>query len=169
MNEDSKYPETGGVNKPIAGGGTSNRDWWPNQLNLKILHQNPPAMNPLGETFDYAKEFKTLDLKAVKKDLENDVRAFNGLGYFRMLTENGPRARLTWAMLRRAAEDRRTLVASLPRGLNGSVEIVDCRQKVECQRRLRERSFGIATIRSNMAVNTSSAARTCSTTMPRTG
>ena len=51
--------------------------------------------------------------EAVKKDLENDVRAFNGLGYFRMLTENGPRARLTWAMLRRAAEDRRTLVASL--------------------------------------------------------
>ena len=51
--------------------------------------------------------------EAVKKDLENDVRAFNGLGYFRMLTENGPRARLTWAMLRRAPEDRRTLVASL--------------------------------------------------------
>ena len=51
--------------------------------------------------------------EAVKKDLENDVRAFNGLGYFRMLTENGPRARLTWAMLRRAAEDRRILVASL--------------------------------------------------------
>jgi hypothetical protein len=51
--------------------------------------------------------------EAVKKDLENDVRAFNGLGYLRMLTENGPRARLTWAILRRAAEDRRTLVASL--------------------------------------------------------
>ena len=47
------------------------------------------------------------------KDLENDVRAFNGLGYLRMLTENGPRARLTWAILRRAAEDRRTLVTNL--------------------------------------------------------
>lgn len=51
--------------------------------------------------------------EAAKKDLENDVRAFNGLGYLRMLTENGPRARLTWAILRRALEDRRTLVASL--------------------------------------------------------
>ncbi|TFL17520.1 catalase/peroxidase HPI [Jannaschia formosa] len=46
-----------------------NRDWWPNQLNLKILHQNPPAMNPLGEAFDYAEEFKKLDLAAVKADL----------------------------------------------------------------------------------------------------
>ena len=42
----------------------------------------------------------------MKKDLENDVRAFNGLGYLKMLTENGPRARLTWAILRRAAEER---------------------------------------------------------------
>ncbi|GIV70225.1 catalase/peroxidase HPI [Caldilinea sp.] len=46
------------------------RDWWPNQLNLKILHQNPPAGNPLGEDFDYAEAFSTLDLKAVKKDIE---------------------------------------------------------------------------------------------------
>ena len=51
--------------------------------------------------------------EAVKKDLENDVRAFTGVGYLRMLTENGPRARLTWAILRRAPEDRRTLVAFL--------------------------------------------------------
>ncbi len=49
--------------------GTSNRDWWPNQLNLNILHQHSPLSNPMGETFDYAKEFKTLDLAAVKKDL----------------------------------------------------------------------------------------------------
>ena len=47
----------------------SNRDWWPNQLNLKILHQNTALANPLGEAFDYAKAFKSLDLKAVKKDL----------------------------------------------------------------------------------------------------
>jgi catalase-peroxidase len=47
----------------------SNRDWWPNQLNLKILHQNSALSNPLGEAFDYAKEFKKLDLKALKKDL----------------------------------------------------------------------------------------------------
>ena len=51
--------------------------------------------------------------EAVKKDLENDVRAFTGVGYLRMLTENGPRARLTWAILRRAPEDRRTLIAAL--------------------------------------------------------
>jgi len=51
-------------------GSQSNKDWWPNQLNLKLLQQNPPIINPMGEKFDYAKEFKSLDLKAVKKDLE---------------------------------------------------------------------------------------------------
>src|SRR6187401_1462936 len=50
--------------------GRSNRDWWPNQLNLNALHTNHPAGNPMGESFDYAEEFKTLDLKAVKKDIE---------------------------------------------------------------------------------------------------
>ena len=55
--------------KAIAGGGTSNREWWPNQLNLKILHQHSAFSNPLGEDFDYAKEFKSLDLAALKKDL----------------------------------------------------------------------------------------------------
>ncbi len=49
--------------------GTSNRDWWPNQLNLHILHQHSPKSNPMGEKFNYAEEFKSLDLKAVKKDL----------------------------------------------------------------------------------------------------
>jgi len=52
-----------------AGGGTSNRDWWPNQLNLNILHQHSSLSNPLGEDFNYAEEFKKLDLKALKKDL----------------------------------------------------------------------------------------------------
>ncbi|WP_424832292.1 catalase/peroxidase HPI [Ruegeria sp.] len=47
----------------------TNRDWWPNQLNLSILHQHAPASNPMGETFDYAEEFKKLDLKALKEDL----------------------------------------------------------------------------------------------------
>ena len=58
---------------PVAGQaprGRSNRDWWPNQLNLKVLHQNPPARNPMGEDFNYAEEFKTLDLDALKKDIE---------------------------------------------------------------------------------------------------
>jgi catalase-peroxidase len=49
--------------------GTSNRDWWPNQLDLDILHQNSSLSNPMGEEFDYAREFRKLDLKAVKKDL----------------------------------------------------------------------------------------------------
>ncbi len=47
----------------------TNRDWWPNQLNLSILHQRSPASNPMGEAFDYAEEFKKLDLKALKEDL----------------------------------------------------------------------------------------------------
>jgi catalase-peroxidase len=68
-NEDSKCPVTGQARKPIAGGGTSNRDWWPNQLNLKILHQNSPLSNPMGMDFNYAEEFKKLDLGALKKDL----------------------------------------------------------------------------------------------------
>ena len=52
-----------------AGGGTSNRDWWPNRLNLDILRQHCAKSDPMGEGFDYAKEFKSLDLKALKKDL----------------------------------------------------------------------------------------------------
>jgi catalase-peroxidase len=56
-------------NKPAFGRGTTNRDWWPNQLNLKILNQNCPLSNPLGQGFNYAEEFKKLDLEALKKDL----------------------------------------------------------------------------------------------------
>jgi catalase-peroxidase len=59
----------GGRIKEPTGRGTSTQDWWPNQLNLKILHQNCSIVNPMGETFNYAKEFKTLDFKALKKDL----------------------------------------------------------------------------------------------------
>jgi len=69
MNEDSKCPVTGKTNKPTASRGTSNRDWWPNQLNLKILHQNSYMSNPMGQAFNYAEEFKKLDLEALKKDL----------------------------------------------------------------------------------------------------
>ena len=49
--------------------GRSNRDWWPNQLNLNALHTNHPAGDPMGSQFNYAEEFKTLDLDAVKKDI----------------------------------------------------------------------------------------------------
>ncbi|MEQ9404693.1 MAG: catalase/peroxidase HPI [Cyclobacteriaceae bacterium] len=62
-------PFHGGEVKQSAGGGTSNRDWWPNQLNLNILRQHSSKSNPMGEDFNYAEEFKKLDLKAVKKDL----------------------------------------------------------------------------------------------------
>jgi catalase-peroxidase len=61
--------EMGRFHEQIAGGGTTNRDWWPNQLNLDILHQRSSKSNPMGEGFNYAKEFKSLDLEAVKKDL----------------------------------------------------------------------------------------------------
>jgi len=69
MNEDSKSPVTGSAHKHTAGRGTSNRDWWPNQLNLRILHQNSSLSNPMGEAFNYAEEFKKLDLEALKKEL----------------------------------------------------------------------------------------------------
>ncbi|MBM3142161.1 MAG: catalase/peroxidase HPI [Chloroflexi bacterium] len=55
--------------KLTTAGGTTNRDWWPNQLKLDILHQHSSKSNPMGEDFNYAKEFKSLDLEAVKKDL----------------------------------------------------------------------------------------------------
>ena len=69
MSEKSKCPVTGRTSRQVAGGGTSNRDWWPNQLNLHILHQHSAKSNPLGENFNYAEEFKKLNLKALKKDL----------------------------------------------------------------------------------------------------
>ena len=69
MSEDSKCPVTGHAGMTSASRGTSNRDWWPNQLNLNILHQHAPASNPMDLDFNYAEEFKKLDLAAVKKDL----------------------------------------------------------------------------------------------------
>ena len=67
--EEMKCPVTGKTRKAISGGGTSNREWWPNQLNLKILHQNTKVSNPMNADFNYAEEFKKLDLEALKKDL----------------------------------------------------------------------------------------------------
>ncbi|MFK0274314.1 catalase/peroxidase HPI [Ensifer sp. NPDC090286] len=64
-----KCPVMHGAQTSAQSAGTSNRDWWPNQLNLKILHQNSSRSDPMGEAFDYAEEFKKLDLPAVKKDL----------------------------------------------------------------------------------------------------
>lgn len=66
--DEMKCPVTGHARKNIAGG-TANKDWWPNQLNLKILHQNSNLSNPMGADFNYAEEFKKLDIEALKKDL----------------------------------------------------------------------------------------------------
>ncbi len=68
-NGESKCPFTSGALKKSAGGGTRNRDWWPNQLKLNILRQHSSLSNPMGEAFNYAEAFKTLDLAAVKKDI----------------------------------------------------------------------------------------------------
>jgi len=69
MNSESKCPITGKTHEHAAGKGTSNRDWWPNQVNLDVLHQQSAKSNPMGEAFDYAEEFMTLDFEALKKDL----------------------------------------------------------------------------------------------------
>jgi len=67
----AKCPFGHGSLKPSAGGGTSNRDWWPNQLKLNILRQNSSLSNPMGDNFNYAEEFKSLDLDALKKDISD--------------------------------------------------------------------------------------------------
>jgi catalase-peroxidase len=70
MDHFSKSSVTGASKKVSVGtGGTKNRDWWPDQLKLNILRQHSPLSDPMGEDFNYAKEFKSLDLKALKKDL----------------------------------------------------------------------------------------------------
>ncbi len=69
MNSETKCPFSGAHGARTTPGTRSNRDWWPNQLNLNILHQHAPTSNPLGGEFDYAKAFKSLDYKALKADL----------------------------------------------------------------------------------------------------
>jgi catalase-peroxidase len=68
-NGEGKCPFSGGAIKQSAGGGTRNRDWWPNQLKLNILRQHSSLSNPMGESFNYAEEFKSIDLDALKKDI----------------------------------------------------------------------------------------------------
>ena len=70
MNSESKCPVMSPAHRNTAAGGLSNRDWWPNQLNLQMLHQHSSLSNPLGEEFSYAKEFESLDLDELKKDIE---------------------------------------------------------------------------------------------------
>ena len=69
MSEEGKCPVTGHRKNATSSGGTSNHDWWPNQLNLKILHQNSASSNPMDKDFNYAKEFAKLNLETIKKDL----------------------------------------------------------------------------------------------------
>ena len=69
MNKNCNCPVTGAVDQRTASNGRSNRLWWPNQLNLKILQQNSPLVNPMGGAFNYAEEFKKLDLETLKRDL----------------------------------------------------------------------------------------------------
>jgi catalase-peroxidase len=69
MSDETKCPVASGALKHAGAGAPTNADWWPNQLNLKMLHQHSPESNPMGETFNYAEEFKSLDLNAVIKDL----------------------------------------------------------------------------------------------------
>jgi catalase-peroxidase len=68
-NGQSECPFAPAAQRHTAAGALSNSDWWPNQLNLKILHQNTPESNPMGEAFNYAEAFKSLDFDALKKDL----------------------------------------------------------------------------------------------------
>ena len=70
MTTESKCPVLGGSHRHTAVGATANQHWWPNQLNLKILNQNSPQSDPMGEDFNYAEEFKTLNLDALKQDIE---------------------------------------------------------------------------------------------------
>ena len=69
MSNEGKCPVMHGSKQTLATGDIANRNWWPNQISMKVLNQNAPQINPLGEAFDYAEEFKSLDLKALKKDL----------------------------------------------------------------------------------------------------
>jgi len=69
MESEKKCPVTGATASMPAARGTSNREWWPNQLNLSVLHQHTPASNPMDPDFNYAEEFKKLDFSALKKDL----------------------------------------------------------------------------------------------------
>src|ERR1017187_516546 len=69
LSAEPKCPFSGGARRQTAAGATTNADWWPNQLNLKILHQHSPLSDPMDKDFNYAEEFKSLDLHAVIKDL----------------------------------------------------------------------------------------------------
>ena len=76
MSNESKCPV---MHSSHARGTIANQQWWPNQLNLKMLHQNPPTADPMGEDFNYAEAFQTLDLEAVKQDIYKVMTTSQGL------------------------------------------------------------------------------------------
>ena len=76
MDTKGKCPFNHGAQNSTAGGGLSNKDWWPKQVNFKILHQHSSLSDPMGKDFNYAKEFKSLDLDAVKNDIYKLMQNF---------------------------------------------------------------------------------------------
>ena len=78
MNSEGKCPVMSASHRHTAAGAFSNRDWWPNQLKVQILHQNSTLSDPMGETFNYAEEFKSVDLDALKQDIE-EVMTIEGI------------------------------------------------------------------------------------------
>ncbi len=90
MENQSKCPFSGKHGARTIAGAQSNKDWWPKQLNLKILHQHSPLSNPLGEKFNYAEAFKKLDYAALKNDLK------------KLMTDSQPWWPADWGPLRRA-------------------------------------------------------------------
>ena len=79
MSTETKCPVSGGARRHTAAGAPANAGWWPNQLNLKILHQHSPLSDPMDKEFNYAEEFKSLDLDAVIKDLHALMTDIAGL------------------------------------------------------------------------------------------
>ena len=106
-NESTRCPFTGGAVSFTTSTRRSNNDWWPNALDLKILRQHSSLSDPMGENFNYAEEFKTLDLEAVKKDIVD------------LMTDSQEWWPAERPAVRRRAERRRRLEGSQPRSAPG--------------------------------------------------
>jgi len=84
MTTEAKCPYSVNAGSKLNREGTYNADWWPNQLDLSVLRQNSPASDPMGDDFDYAKEFKKLNLKAIQKVIEKRMTSSNRLGSLKL-------------------------------------------------------------------------------------
>jgi catalase-peroxidase len=107
MTTESKCPVLGGSHRHTAVGATAHQHWWPNQLNLKALHQKSPQSDPMGEEFNYAEEFKTLDLDALKGAIEAEIQLLANW------VSRGHRRYYAWSVLHSASslamDQRKTL------------------------------------------------------------